>query len=276
MAARQHHGIDAPRALCAHHRQAGVGVDARLREKAAGHGQLPARHGDGAMVEINAERIFDRVFQHAERLHVIGERAVAKTRALFRGRHRFVDGDRRIVGKKLHEAQNFAQGLARLMARQDHVGDGDGARVDKRIARDAAFALQLHDGVERAARGLAADAAPQPVAHFAERQGEREHLRDALDRERRVAVAAHAHGAVVGHDSDAEGRVADARQFGNVGRHLAAVGARAHFIGDVFDDTVDVGHGRAHENTMQKEQRREGGPEGAQVAARETARAVHA
>ena len=45
----------------------------------------------------------------------------------------------------MHEAQNFAQRLARLMAGGDDIGDGDSARVDERIARNTALALELHD-----------------------------------------------------------------------------------------------------------------------------------
>jgi hypothetical protein len=39
------------------------------------------------------------------------------------------------------------------------------------------------------ARGLAADMFPEPVADHAERQRQREHFRDALDRERHIGVA---------------------------------------------------------------------------------------
>ena len=95
------------------------GIAAEMREKAPGHGELPARHGDGAVVEIDAEREIDRVVEHAERLHVVGERDVAEAGALLGGGDRLVDRDRRIVGEKAHEAQDFAQRLARLMARQD-------------------------------------------------------------------------------------------------------------------------------------------------------------
>ena len=49
--------------------------------------------------------------------------------------------------------------------------------------------FELDDRVERTARRLAPDAPPQPVADLAERQRQRENLRDALDRERRVRVA---------------------------------------------------------------------------------------
>ncbi len=50
-----------------------------MRRKTSRRRELPARHGNGAVMEIDAERIIDGVLQHAERLHVIGERRVAKS-----------------------------------------------------------------------------------------------------------------------------------------------------------------------------------------------------
>jgi hypothetical protein len=61
--------------------------------------------------------------------------------------------------------------LARLMAGQDDIGDGDGAGVDEWVTRHAALTFELDDGVERIARRLAADMFPQPVTDHAERQG---------------------------------------------------------------------------------------------------------
>ncbi len=128
--------------------------------------------------------------------------------------------DRRIVGDELHKAQNVAQRLARLMAGDDRVGDGDRAGIDEGIARDAAFALELNDGVERTAGWFAANPPPKPVADPAERQRQREHLRDALDRERHIAVAAGRNIAVIVDDDEAEGLRVDPRQFGDIGRDL--------------------------------------------------------
>ena len=48
----------------------------------------------------------------------------------------------RIVRQKPHEAQDFAERLARLMAGQDQVGDGDRAGIDEGIARDAAARIR--------------------------------------------------------------------------------------------------------------------------------------
>src|SRR3546814_18759391 len=44
------------------------------------------------------------------------------------------------------------------------VGGRERAGVDQRIARDALFAFQLDDRIERRPRGLAPDAVPQPAA----------------------------------------------------------------------------------------------------------------
>jgi len=56
------------------------------------------------------------------------------------------------------------------MSREDHVGNGDGAGIDERIARLAALIFELNDGVERTAGRFAADAMPQLVADQAKRQ----------------------------------------------------------------------------------------------------------
>src|SRR4051794_29519078 len=116
------------------------------------------------MMEIDAERELDRIFEHSKRLHVIGKCAVAKAGALFGSRHRFIDGDRRIVGEKPHEPQDLAERFARAMARKDRVRHGYSAGIDERIAWNAALELELDDGIEGSPRWLAPDAPPQPVA----------------------------------------------------------------------------------------------------------------
>ena len=70
------------------------GIAPEMREEPPRHRELAARHRDGAMMEIDAERVVDRVFEHAERLHVVGERDIAESGALFGGRDRLVDRDR--------------------------------------------------------------------------------------------------------------------------------------------------------------------------------------
>ena len=113
-------------------------------------------------------------------------------------------------------------------AKQD-VGDDDGAGIDERVARNAVLVLELDDRVERIAGRLAPDPLPQRVADLAERQRQREHLRDALDRERLVGVARRQHAAVVGDDGDAELLRIDLAQLRNVGRDLAAIGRARPF-----------------------------------------------
>ena len=179
-------------------------------------------------------------------LHVVGERGVAKSGALFGSRDRLVDRDRRIVGEKPHEPEDFAQRLARLMAGQDHVGHRDRAGIDERIARDAALEFQLDDGIERAPRRLAADPLPQPVADLAQGQRQREHLGNALDRKRNVGVAAGRDVAVSVDHNEAEGIGVGPGQFGDISRDLAAVRPAPHVVGDFFYDMGEVGDGVAH------------------------------
>ena len=151
-----------------------------------------------------------------------------------------IDG---VVGEELHEAQDLAQRLARLVAGKDQVGDGDGAGIDEGIARPAALVFELDDRIERAARRLAADALPQPVADLAEREREREYLRDALDGEGRVGIAAHGDMAFAVDHGHAETVRTHARQFRDVVGDLAAIRALPDFLGDVRHDLLKVCHG---------------------------------
>jgi hypothetical protein len=60
----------------------------------------------------------------------------------------------------MQEAQDVAQHFARLVTRQDGVGDRDRTGIDEGVARNALLVFELDDGIERAAGRLAADAPP--------------------------------------------------------------------------------------------------------------------
>ena len=76
----------------------------------------------------------------------------------------------------------------------------------------------------------------------AERQGQAEHLRNALDRERRIRIAASRHIAVRIDHAEPEPRGIDARELRNIARNLAPVGSRAHLVGDFADDGLERRH----------------------------------
>lgn len=110
------------------------------------------------------------------------------------------------------------------------------------MARNPALAFELHDGVERVARGLAADAAPKLIADHPQGESERENLRDALDRERRFAVAPCCRVSLGIDDGDAEGARVDP---GDVGGRLAAI-RPPHLVGNLLDDEIEsrgISHG---------------------------------
>ena len=83
---------------------------------------------------------------------------------------------------------------------------------------------------------------PQPVAHLAERERQREHLGDALDRERHVGVAAGRDLSVGGDHHQAERLWIDAREFRNIGRDFAPVRPMRHLVGDLVYDLNKVRH----------------------------------
>ena len=160
-----------------------------MRQIAAGQGELATGHHDGALVEIGPQQAIHRVFDHAEGAHEIGQRDISKAGFLLRLGDALVDVDRVILGDEADKAQDFGQRVARRSSGQNHVGDGNGAGVDERVARSPILQLQLDDGIERIAGGLASDPPPQPVTDHAERQGQGEDLGNALDGEGRVAIA---------------------------------------------------------------------------------------
>ena len=91
-------------------------------------------------------------------------------------RHRVVDEYRGILRDELQKAQDFAERLAGLMPGQDYIRHRNGAGVDEGITRPATLVLKLHDRIERIARRLASDTAPQPVTDHAKRQSQRENF----------------------------------------------------------------------------------------------------
>jgi hypothetical protein len=93
--------------------------------------------------------------------------------------------------------------------------------------------------------GLASDALPKPVADLAEREGQREHLGDALDGERRIAVAAGCDVAFHVDHREAERLGIDACKLGNVGRDRSAIRPLPHGIDDLAHDGVQIGHRRS-------------------------------
>src|SRR5471030_1274122 len=103
MTASQHYRVDAPRAFRLNDQVPSRGIAAAMGKKTPGHGKPAARHGDGALMEVDAEREIDGIFEDTEGLHVIGQSNVSKSGSMFASRDRLVDCDRRIVCEKLHE-----------------------------------------------------------------------------------------------------------------------------------------------------------------------------
>ena len=186
VAAGQHDRVDAARALRHHDRQARRRVAAELGEKAPGHRQLPTRHGDGAVMEIDAEGEFDGVFDDAERFHVVGKRDSCESRCAARRPpppRRSRSRDRRPRKRmNLRISPNASRGLC-----------------PDRMMSVTAIAPALMKGLRGLPRsnsswtmelkGLPDGSRPtrrhKLIADLAQRKRQREHLGDALDRERR-------------------------------------------------------------------------------------------
>ncbi len=176
MAAGEHQRIDTLGALARHDGMPRQRARAAIGEEKAGAGQLHAAHGNGALVEIGAQHMLGRVIELAEGAHEIGERHIAETGGGLGLRDIAVNDDLVVIGEIAQEAQDFADQLLRRMAGEDEIGNGDGAGIDEGIARFALLGLELDDGIEGGARGLATDAPPDRFAVLAERQRQREAL----------------------------------------------------------------------------------------------------
>ena len=207
--------------------------------------ELPAGHGERAVVEIDAEHMLGRMVELAEGTHELGEREIAETRLGLRAGDALVDDDGIVARQEADELHDLADRLLRLVPGQKHVRDRDGAGIDEGIARFALLALELDDGVERSAGWLAADPVPQPVADHAERERQREHLGDALDGEGGIGLAGHVLLPVHRRDGDAEMPDIDGGELGNVVGDLAALGMRGDFTVDVVHQRLQIVHQRS-------------------------------
>ncbi len=75
-----------------------AGAPGQTGDRAAGAGQLHARHLDGALVEIGTKHVFDGISQIAERFEIVCQRPVAESRLGFGTRDVFVDMDIIVLG----------------------------------------------------------------------------------------------------------------------------------------------------------------------------------
>jgi hypothetical protein len=110
-----------------------------------------------------------------------------------------------ISGQPALGAQESFRGAARVSGEsQQPVGDDQRAGVDEWIAGDAMLVLELNERIERRTRRLASHSGPQRRAVAGDHEGEREHLRDALDGEPLAPFPDAAHIAIDGRDGQAE------------------------------------------------------------------------
>ena len=80
-------------ALGRNDRQTGRWIAAEVRQKASRDGKLPARPGDGALVEVSAEYQNDGIVEHTDRFPVVVEGGISKSSALPRRRDRLPVAD---------------------------------------------------------------------------------------------------------------------------------------------------------------------------------------
>ena len=199
--------------------------------------QLDAIHADCTLVEINLQHPPDVVIQRAESFHEIGQGRVAKAGAGFTVRHLGIHLHRFTTqaGQKAHDVRRIAA------VAQQPVRHGNRARIDERVAWDATLGLQLHQRIERAARGFATDSVPQPLTQASYRQREREHLGNALDRKRRGAVPCRRLAPITGAQCNSEMAGRNASKRGNVTGDLAFHAEQGFDLrSDVVEDGLKI------------------------------------
>jgi len=205
-----------------------------------GLGELAAGHRQRAMMEIDAEDVLDRMIEASEGAHETREREIAEAGDGLGAGHLVVDDDILVVGEIADEAHDFADQLLRRMAGEDQVADRDRPGIDERITRLAAFMLELHDRVEGRTGRLAPDPVPDILAMLAERQRQREHLGNALDRERHLRIADAMHLAARRDDRHAEMLRINAGKLRYVIGNLALAQARRQLAIDVVEDQLQI------------------------------------
>ncbi len=129
------------------------------------------------------------------------------------------------------------------------VGDDEGARVDERIPRDAVLVLQLDQGVEGVAGGLAAHVLPELVTLAGQVQGQCEDLGDGLRGERLAPLPHPVHRAVQLGDGHAEPAGIERGEGRYVVGGPAAAGRALHLLGDALQDRQEgEGRRRCHDH----------------------------
>ncbi len=239
MAAGQHQRIEAAHPVKGDHAWMAI----RTNQKTPRTGELRCRQLGGAVMEIGAQHLVGIIFQIAKGGEEMGMGKIAVPVGGFRAGNIGIDMDVVILCGGADKAEELGQCLARLAPCQHLVGGDDCACVHKRIAGAAAFMFQLHDGIERRARRLSSDAAPQLVARPAKRDGEGKDLGDALRRKPGGRVPGAVDLPICGRHGDGELMRVDLAQFGNVARNLAPVGIIAK-VG--VDGVEDLLHLRGH------------------------------
>src|SRR5690606_618720 len=119
MSACQHQSIDAPCPLPGNDSVSRQGIAASRGKEKTSMGELRAGHRQRAVVEIEAEHMFDRMFKPAESAHEISERDVAIAGGELRFRNGRIDRNHLVVREMLDETDDFTDRLARRMPGQD-------------------------------------------------------------------------------------------------------------------------------------------------------------
>ena len=177
----------------------------------------------------------------AEGLHQVCRRGVARTVLVFRVGDLAVDQYLGVAGQTPNKIthRQHGRGKTRLVDIANHQRAG----IDKRIARAAAFKLQLHQRVKRLTRGLMPQALPNSLAGMLDGLHQAEDFGDALHRERRIRIASAIQLAVVAVHRDTELLCRHIGQRRNVVGYFALANQRADLLKNFIQQRL---HAQAH------------------------------
>ncbi len=150
----------------------------------------------------------------------MGETAVQRARFRFRHRHPLIDRDAWVAAALTQESEDFLHGIVRRVAADEPVAYGNRAGVGERVARFAFFLFELDERVESRSGGLTSDVVPKRRSNVPQRDRQGEDRRNALDRERLVAIAGNIGRPVGKRDRDAEFLGIDVGERRNVARDI--------------------------------------------------------
>ena len=140
------------------------GIGPRRCQEETGSGQRLDVHFQGALMKVGIQCLVDITFDNTIGSHKVRQGSIPISVFLLAGRHGWVNANVRFIIVRLstisQKFENARNGLAPIML-LNGIGHGNGAGIDKGIARPTLFAFQLHNTVKGRTARFPSHALPQ-------------------------------------------------------------------------------------------------------------------